>query len=106
LDEKTMSAVLAAVAERRLYKEGVLPLLRSFLETGNPVEDRIRSAEAGAEIPPELGPIVMSVMEAKLATDAARVRRAMGLLMETWRGRVDGARAAAEVAGRVRGGAR
>ena len=45
-------------------------------------------------------------MEAKLATDAARVRRAMGLLMETWRGRVDGARAAAEVSARVRGGAR
>ena len=72
LDEKTMSAVLAAVAERRLYKEGVLPLLQSLLVTGKPIEDLLPGAETGMEIPTELGPIV----RASWNRSSPRTRRA------------------------------
>ena len=101
-----MSGVLEAVRAKRLYKEGILPLLVSVLETGKSVDELLPPAGDERQFRKDIGPVVASVAEAKLATDAARVRRAMGLLMETWRGRVDGAAAAAGVESRLSGGAR
>ncbi len=106
LEEKTMSAVLEAVRSGRLYKEGILPLLEAHLGSGKSVEELLPGAVLEKTLPQELGPIVVAVKEARLASDAARVRRAMGLLMRTWRGLVDGALAAAEIAARVPGGGR
>jgi glutamyl-tRNA(Gln) amidotransferase subunit E len=86
--------VFQALQNGRLFREGILALLENILTTGRPV----------SEVLPEAGP------DELLAQDTARIaglltgprflnaerrrRRAMGLLMEDWRGRMSGAEAA------------
>jgi len=106
LDEGTMSAVLGSVRSGKFHREGILPLLAEHLETGKSINELLPPEGNQRDYRADIGPIVAGVLDAKLATDAARVRRAMGLLMETWRGRVDGAQAAAEIGARISGGAR
>ena len=105
LVEGTMSAVLGSVRAGKFHKEGILPLLAEHLETGKSIEELLPPEGSQRDYRADIGSIVAGVLDAKLATDAARSRRAMGLLMETWRGRVDGTRAAAEVNARITGGA-
>jgi glutamyl-tRNA(Gln) amidotransferase subunit E len=106
LEERTMSAVLEAVRSGRLFKEGILPILVSVLETGKSVEDLLPPAGKKKDFRKDIGPILASVADEKFTADASRARRAMGLLMEAWRGRVDGAAAAADIEARLSGGAR
>jgi glutamyl-tRNA(Gln) amidotransferase subunit E len=88
-----MEAVLRAVKDRRLYPEGVLPLLREALRTGRTVEELLLKPASEDELKKAVARAVEAVRGKKVKSkDGLGLSRfAMGLLMADWRGRAGGA---------------
>ncbi len=94
LNEETLEAVLKAVKERKIFKEGLLPLLEQVLASGKNLDELLLPKATERELRESIEQVVMSLKNKKFAGEESRMRRAMGLLMEKWRGRMEGTDAA------------
>jgi len=94
LNEETLEAVLKAVKERKIFKEGLLPLLEQVLASGKNPNELLLPKATERELRESIEQVVMSLKNKKFAGEESRMRRAMGLLMEKWRGRIEGTDAA------------
>lgn len=94
LNEETLEAVLKAVKERKIFKEGLLPLLEQVLASGKNLDELLLPKATERELRESIEQVVMSLKNKKFAGEEGRMRRAMGLLMEKWRGRMEGVDAA------------
>jgi len=94
LNEETLEAVLKAVKERKIFKEGLLPLLEQVLAWGKNLDELLLPKATERELRESIEQVVMSLKNKKFAGEESRMRRAMGLLMEKWRGRMEGTDAA------------
>jgi glutamyl-tRNA(Gln) amidotransferase subunit E len=97
LDAATIEAVFRALGERRLFKEGVLPLLERVLSTGLTIAEVIPPAADAEGVAAGILGATAAVKGLRFRRQPARALKAMGLLMASLRGRVDGA----EVASRL-----
>jgi len=97
LDEAAMASVLAALKDRRIYREGVLPLLERALADRKKVEDLWPSPADDAKVRASVRATVESMKGLRFRREAARELLAMGRLMDEWRGRVDGTELAARL---------
>jgi len=104
LDEGTMAGLLGAVKEGRIFKEGLLPVLEQKLSSGKTLDELLPARAAEEEFRADLLGIVKTVQAQAFASEEAMNRRAMGLLMGTWRGRVDGTDAARALGRRLKEG--
>ena len=93
-DVEMMSDVLAALRDKRLYREGVRPLLEAALSEKLPAREFLPSAKVEGDPTPDALRIAAGLTGRRFADEPRRMRRAMGLLMADWRGRVAGAEAA------------
>jgi len=94
LDGAVMRSVLEALRDKRLYREGAAPLLERVLSAGEAVEELIPRPAKDGDLGREAGTVAAAVVGRRFQEPARRMRRAMGLLMAEWRGRVEGAAAA------------
>jgi glutamyl-tRNA(Gln) amidotransferase subunit E len=94
LNEETLEAVLKAVKEGKIFKEGLLPLLEQVLASGKNLDELLLPKATERELRESIEQVVMSLKNRKFAGEESRMRRAMGLLMEKWRGRMEGTDAA------------
>jgi glutamyl-tRNA(Gln) amidotransferase subunit E len=94
LNEETLEAVLKAVKEGKIFKEGLLPLLEQALASGKNPNEFLLPKATERELRESIEQVVMSLKNKKFAGEESRMRRAMGLLMEKWRGRMEGTDAA------------
>lgn len=94
LNEETLEAVLKAVKERKIFKEGLLPLLEQVLASGKNLDELLLPKATERELRESIEQAVESLKNKKFAGEESRMRRAMGLLMEKWRGRMEGTDAA------------
>jgi len=94
LNEETLEAVLKAVKERKIFKEGLLPLLEQVLASGKNPNEFLLPKATERELRESIEQAVESLENKKFAGEESRMRRAMGLLMEKWRGRMEGTDAA------------
>jgi glutamyl-tRNA(Gln) amidotransferase subunit E len=94
LNEETLEAVLKAVKEGKIFKEGLLPLLEQVLASGKNLDELLLPKATERELRESIEQVVMSLKNKKFAGEESRMRRAMGLLMEKWRGRMEGTDAA------------
>jgi glutamyl-tRNA(Gln) amidotransferase subunit E len=94
LNEETLEAVLKAVKERKIFKEGLLPLLEQVLASGKNPNEFLLPKATERELRESIEQAVESLKNKKFAGEESRMRRAMGLLMEKWRGRMEGTDAA------------
>ncbi|MCJ7565852.1 MAG: Glu-tRNA(Gln) amidotransferase subunit GatE [Candidatus Aminicenantes bacterium] len=94
LNEETLEAVLKAVKEGKIFKEGLLPLLEQVLASGKNLDELLLPKATERELRESIEQVVMSLKNRKFAGEESRMRRAMGLLMEKWRGRMEGTAAA------------
>jgi glutamyl-tRNA(Gln) amidotransferase subunit E len=94
LNEETLEAVLKAVKERKIFKEGLLPLLEQVLASGKNLDELLLPKATERELRESIEQVVMSLKNKKFASEESRMRRAMGLLMEKWRGKIEGTDAA------------
>jgi glutamyl-tRNA(Gln) amidotransferase subunit E len=104
LNEETLEAVLKAVKERKIFKEGLLPLLEQVLASGKNLDELLLPKATERELRESIEQVVMSLKNKKFAGEESRMRRAMGLLMEKWRGRMEGADAALKLSLSLKGG--
>ncbi|MHB8054406.1 MAG: Glu-tRNA(Gln) amidotransferase subunit GatE [Candidatus Aminicenantales bacterium] len=88
-DSEMFSDILAALRDKRLYREGVRPLLESALVLNRPIRELLPAAGEGDPVSDALR-IAGSLKGRRFEDGPRRMRRAMGLLMADWRGRVDG----------------
>jgi len=93
-----METLLTALRDRRVHKEGLLPLLEQTLASGTEVKVLLRPPVTLEDLNASIAAVVAEVSARKFKSEDGRFRRAMGLLMETWRGRVDGTDVARELA--------
>jgi len=94
LDGAVMKPVLEALRDGRLYREGVAPLVERALATGEAVEELIPRAGEAGDIAGAAAKVATEVVGRRFQDPSRRMRRAMGLFMAEWRGRVAGAAAA------------
>jgi len=106
LDEKTMADLLMAVKEGRIFKEGLLPLLEQRLATHKTVDELLLPKATEREFQESLLQIVEGTRAGTFTSAESRARRAMGLIMDKWRGRVDGTEAAQKLTLFLKDGAR
>jgi glutamyl-tRNA(Gln) amidotransferase subunit E len=106
LDEAAMTSVLAALKERRIYKEGVLPLLERMLADRRMVENLWPAPADDAKVRANVRATVENMKGRIFRREAARELLAMGRLMDEWRGRVDGAELAARLKEELEGTSR
>ncbi len=106
LDAQTLEAVLRALGERRLYKEGVLPLLERLLSTGGTVDEALPSAADAAGVAAGVREAAEAVKGLRFRREPARALKAMGFLMASLRGRAEGADLAARISGALEGAAK
>ncbi len=106
LDETAMTSVLAALKDRRIYREGVLPLLERALADRKKVEDLWPAPADDAKVRASVRATVESMKDLRFWREAARELLAMGRLMDEWRGRVDGAELAARLKEALEGASR
>lgn len=92
-----LDQVFEALQSRRLYREGVGDVLAAVLTSGRPVEALLPVPGEGEAPGPDQARIAASLTGPRWQDPGRRERRAMGLLMEVWRGRVDGAAAARDM---------
>ena len=90
--------VLAAVRDRRLYKEGILPVLEGVLTARAGIEEFLPAPGSDEDASRDVSRIAGTLKGPRFRDPGRRLRRAMGLLMADWRGRVDGATAARRAA--------
>jgi glutamyl-tRNA(Gln) amidotransferase subunit E len=91
---EVLDRIFEALQNRRLYKEGVAEVLEAALVSGRPVAAFLPNPEAGETPGGDQARIAGLLTGPRWLTEARRQRRAMGLLMESWRGRIDAAAAA------------
>jgi Glu-tRNA(Gln) amidotransferase subunit E-like FAD-binding protein len=91
-DSELFTDILAALRDKRLYREGVRPLLESALIQNRPVWELLPAAGSG-DLAADTFQIAGSLKGRRFENGPRRMRRAMGLLMADWRGRADGAEA-------------
>jgi Glu-tRNA(Gln) amidotransferase subunit E-like FAD-binding protein len=89
-----MAAVLGAVKERKIFKEGLLPLIEKALVSTTPIGELLPPKAAERELDESIVQTAESLKNENFSSDDSRQRRAMGLIMEKWRGRIDGTEAA------------
>jgi glutamyl-tRNA(Gln) amidotransferase subunit E len=94
LDENLLEAVLKAVRDRKIFKEGLLPLLEQILASGKSLDELWLPGATEKELRESIVRIVAGLKNKKFAGEDGRTRRAMGLLMDHWRGRIEGAEVA------------
>lgn len=94
LDERTLAAVLGAVKERKIFKEGLLPLIERALVSATPIGELLPPKATERELDEGIVQTAESLKNENFSSDDSRRRRAMGLIMEKWRGRIDGTEAA------------
>ena len=92
-----MEAVLEAVKDHHIYKEGILPLLEQVLVSGQRVEKLLPPLGSEKELEETIIQAVESLRDKKLRDDQSRMRVAMGLIMQKWRGRVSAAEVARQL---------
>ncbi len=99
-----LEAVLAAVRDGKLYPEGILPLLEKAMGEGHRIEDILPAPAKPGDLKKAVAAAVMRLRADKLTSrlPGGAARRAMGLLMEDWRGRLNGAEAAREIGAALR----
>ena len=100
-----METVLRALGERRLYKEGVLPLLERLLSAGGTVAEALPSAADPAGVAAGIHAAAAAMKGLRFRREPARTLKAMGFLMASLRGRADGAELAARLSGALEGAA-
>ncbi len=105
LDDGSLEAVLRAVAERRLYKEGVLPLLVRLLSDGGTVAAALPPAADAEGVAAGIREATAAVKGLRFRREPARALKAMGFLMASLRGRAEGADLAARVEDALEGAA-
>jgi glutamyl-tRNA(Gln) amidotransferase subunit E len=91
-DSELFTDILVALRDKRLYREGVRPLLESALIQNRPVWELLPAAGSG-DLAADTFQIAGSLKGRRFENGPRRMRRAMGLLMADWRGRADGAEA-------------
>jgi len=105
LEAVTFEAVLEALGERRLFKEGVLPLLERVLSSGGTVTEALAPAADAEGVAAGVRGAVAALKGLKFRREPARALKAMGFLMASLRGRADGAELAARLDGALEGAA-
>lgn len=105
LDASTFEAVLRALGERRLYKEGVLPLLEWLLSAGGTVAAALPPAADAEGVAAGIRGAAAAVKGLRFRREPARALKAMGVLMASLRGRAEGAELAARLDGALQGAA-
>ena len=105
LEAVTFEAVLKALGERRLFKEGVLPLLERVLSSGGTVTEALAPAADAEGVAAGVRGAVAALKGLKFRREPARALKAMGFLMASLRGRADGAELAARLDGALEGAA-
>ncbi len=91
LDGGMAEDTLKALKDRRLFKEGILPLLEQALVSGKSIDQLLPSPGTVLELQESIAQAAKSLSDKKMKDDQSLMRLAMGMLMETWRGRIDGA---------------
>ena len=86
-------AVLQAVREKKLYPEGILPLLERAAAEGRPAAELLPPAGDAAALERDIARAAESARGKRTRSKDGRgpARFAMGLLMRDWRGRANGA---------------
>ena len=105
LEPAALEAVLRALGGRRLFKEGVLPLLERVLSSGATVAEALPAAADGEGIEAGIREAASAVKGMRFRREPARALKAMGLLMTSLRGRADGAELASRLDGALEGAA-
>ncbi|MBN1939424.1 MAG: Glu-tRNA(Gln) amidotransferase subunit GatE [Candidatus Aminicenantes bacterium] len=100
-DTKAFEEIFEAMRDKRLYREGVLPVLESALRSRRPVKDVLPPSAQGNPSE-DARRIAESLNGRRFLDEGRRMRRAMGLLMADWRGRVEGAGAAGIMAAELK----
>jgi len=98
LDGGMAEDILKALRDRRLFKEGILPLLEQALVLGKGVEQLLPTSGTVPELQESIVQTAESLSHKKMKNDQSLMRLAMGRLMQTWRGRIDGTKVADELA--------
>jgi Glu-tRNA(Gln) amidotransferase subunit E-like FAD-binding protein len=86
--------VLAAVGKKRLYKEGIPAVLERAFAADMEIESILPAAGSVDDVVRDAHRIAGMLKGPRYRDPRRRQRRAMGLLMAEWRGRVDGSAAA------------
>ncbi len=97
-----LAGVFEALQHGRLYKEGVLGLLEQALTTGRPLGELLPEPIEDELLAREEARIAGLLTGRRFENAPRRQRRAMGLLMEEWRGRIPGTAAARGMAEALR----
>ncbi len=97
LDVRVMTSILEALRDRRVFKEGVLPVLEQAAACGRPVSEILAPTAGEAEIAAGIREVSADLRDLRFKREEARQLLAMGRLMKSLRGRVDGA----DLAGRL-----
>jgi glutamyl-tRNA(Gln) amidotransferase subunit E len=98
LDGGMAEDILKALRDRRLGKEGILPLLEQALVLGKRIEQLLLTPGTVPELQESIVQTAESLSNKKMKNNQSLMRLAMGRLMQTWRGRIDGAKVADELA--------
>ena len=98
LDGGMAEDILKALKDRRLFKEGILPLLEQALVLGEGVDQLLLSPGTVLELQESIVQTMASLSDKKTNNDQSLKRLAMGMLMQKWRGRIDGTEVAAQLA--------
>jgi len=101
LSEHTLRAAFAALTEKRISKDGILPLLERALADGTSVAGLLPEPFDKAAFEKRLAAIAADVKGRRFADAESRWRFVMGLVMKDWRGRVEGRTAAEGVRRRL-----
>ena len=87
-------AVFEAIQNGRLHREGVLGILEQAITTGQTVSELLPECQQVETLAQDQARIAAQLKGPRYQDAGRRIRRAMGLLMNEWRGRVSGADAA------------
>ena len=98
LDGGMAEDILKALKDRRLFKEGILPLLEQALVLGEGIDQLLLSPGTVLELQESIVQTMASLSDKKTNNDQSLKRLAMGMLMQKWRGRIDGTEVAAQLA--------
>ncbi len=98
LDGGMLEDVLRALKSRRLAKEGVLPLLERALSKGQPIDSLLPAPGTILELEESIVQTAASLVNLRTKNDQSLARLAMGMLMQKWRGRIDGTTVAERLA--------
>ncbi len=98
LDGGMAEDTLKALKDRRLFKEGILPLLEQAMVSGQSIDQLLPSPGTVLELQESIVQTAESLANKKMKDDQSLMRLAMGMLMQKWRGRIDGTNVADQLA--------